>query len=50
MYEIDTSTKRLTLTSGTNGDFDVPQELECWTINDFEDVLPSHQPTFANDD
>ncbi len=50
MYKIDTSTERLTLTIDTNNGFDVPHELEYWTINDFEDVLPSHQPTVANDD
>ncbi len=49
MYKIDTATERLTLKTETDDDYDISQELEYWTINDFEDVLPSHQPTFAND-
>ena len=50
MHRIDTATERLTLTIDTNDDYGVPQELEYWTIKDFEDVLPSHQPTVTNDD
>ncbi len=50
MYKIDTATERLTLKTEADDDYDISQELEYWTINDFEDVLPSHQPTVANND
>lgn len=43
MYQIDKETKELILESGTCGDYDIPEELDHWTVDDFEDVLPSHK-------
>ncbi len=48
MYAIERETQRLILEAGT-GDDDTPEELEYWTVGDFEDVLPSPEPIAAAD-
>ncbi len=44
MYPIAKETERLILEADAGDDYDASQELEYWTINDFEDVLPLPQP------
>ena len=51
MYQVDRNTERLILDASVGDDYDVDValELDYWTLRDFEDVLPSYQPTAAED-
>lgn len=49
MYQVDRETEHLILEANIGEDYDVPQELEYWTVRDFENVLPSYKPTAAED-
>ena len=49
MHQVDRNTEQLTLDASVGDDYDVAVELDYWTVQDFEDVLPSYLPTAAED-
>ena len=47
MQKVDKKTDRLNPDEDLCGDYDVPEEIDYWSINEFEDVLPANEPMAA---